>query len=118
MENEPYKIQHDYQQQAAEYLRQALECDEQSKNHELAISLYNKGIEELEQAINVNIDPNDNRAIELRTKMRRNLAMAHERVEILRKSMVSCKDVLCPMLVFLFICPPDSRASIILPAKR
>ncbi|CAF1154515.1 unnamed protein product [Rotaria sordida] len=85
MENEPYKIQHDYQQQAAEYLRQALECDEQSKNHELAISLYKKGIEELEQAINVNIDPNDNRAIELRTKMRRNLAMAHERVEILQK---------------------------------
>jgi len=30
MEDEPYKIQHDYYQRAAEYLRQALECDEQS----------------------------------------------------------------------------------------
>jgi hypothetical protein len=30
MEHEPYKIQHDYHQRAAEYLRQALERDEQS----------------------------------------------------------------------------------------
>ncbi len=30
MEHEPYKIQHDYYQRAAEYLRQALECDERS----------------------------------------------------------------------------------------
>ena len=30
MEGEPYKIQNDHHQKAAEYLRQALECDEQS----------------------------------------------------------------------------------------
>ncbi|CAF2920030.1 unnamed protein product [Rotaria sp. Silwood2] len=85
MENDSYQSQHDYQQQAAEHLRQALEYDEQSKNPELAISLYKKGIENLETAINLNIDSNDNRAIELRTKMRRNLAMARERVEVLGK---------------------------------
>ncbi|CAF1000656.1 unnamed protein product [Rotaria sp. Silwood1] len=85
MENEPYQSQRNYQQQAAEYLSQALEYDEQSENHELAIALYKKGIEELEKAINLNIDPNDQRALELRTKMRKNLAMARERVEILQK---------------------------------
>ncbi|CAF1139584.1 unnamed protein product [Rotaria sp. Silwood1] len=85
MENEPYQSQRNYQQQAAEYLSQALEYDEQSENHELAIALYKKGIEELEKAINLNIDPNDQRALDLRTKMRKNLAMARERVEILQK---------------------------------
>jgi hypothetical protein len=30
MESEPYRIQQDYQQRAAEHLRQALECDEKS----------------------------------------------------------------------------------------
>jgi len=30
MEGEPYRIQHDHHQRAAGYLRQALECDEQS----------------------------------------------------------------------------------------
>lgn len=30
MEGEPYKIQHDYHQRAAGYIRQALEYDEQS----------------------------------------------------------------------------------------
>ncbi|UJR08660.1 hypothetical protein I4U23_012919 [Adineta vaga] len=86
MEGEPYRIQNDHHQKAAEYLRQALECDEQSKNHELAISLYRQGIAELEKALNISVDPNDNRAVELHAKMRRNLSMARERVDILQKS--------------------------------
>ncbi|CAF5201225.1 unnamed protein product, partial [Rotaria magnacalcarata] len=56
------------------------------ENPQLTISLYQKGIDELEKAINLNVDPNDNRAVELRTKMRRNLAMARERVQVLQKS--------------------------------
>ncbi|CAF5161430.1 unnamed protein product, partial [Rotaria magnacalcarata] len=82
MESEPNRVQHDYQH-AVECLRQALESDETSKNPQLTISLYQKGIDELEKAINLNVDPNDNRAVELRTKMRRNLAMARERVQVL-----------------------------------
>ncbi|CAM4743094.1 unnamed protein product [Rotaria magnacalcarata] len=85
MESEPNRVQHDYQH-AVECLRQALESDETSKNPQLTISLYQKGIDELEKAINLNVDPNDNRAVELRTKMRRNLAMARERVQVLQKS--------------------------------
>ncbi len=76
MEGEPYRIQHDHHQRAAVYLRQALECDEQSSilfkknsfsihflnytidNPELAISLYKQGIQELERAVNLTVDPN------------------------------------------------------------
>ncbi|CAM4952360.1 unnamed protein product [Rotaria socialis] len=85
MESEPNRTQHDYQH-AVECLRQALESDEKSKNPQVTISLYQKGIDELEKAINLNVDPNDNRAVELCAKMRRNLAMARERVQVLQKS--------------------------------
>ncbi|CAF4714079.1 unnamed protein product [Rotaria socialis] len=85
MEREPNRTQHDYQH-AVECLRQALESDEKSKNPQVTISLYQKGIDELEKAINLNVDPNDNRAVELCAKMRRNLAMARERVQVLQKS--------------------------------
>ncbi|CAF0949618.1 unnamed protein product, partial [Adineta ricciae] len=83
MESEPYKIQNDHHQKAAEYLRQALECDEQSNNHELAISLYKQGIQELEKALSLPVDSTNTRAVELHGKMRRNLTMARERIDVL-----------------------------------
>lgn len=69
----------------------------------MAILLYKQGIREFEKAVKLNIDPNgslfipsllvhvyappiDNRATELHAKMRRNLAMARERVNVLRRS--------------------------------
>lgn len=73
----------------------------------MAISLYKQGIQELERGVNLSVDPNgkkktlkwissyliiwiiDNRAVELHAKMRRNLNMARERVEALRKFMIS-----------------------------
>ncbi len=74
MEGESYTIQQGYYQRAAGYIRQALEYDEQSSrllllllfifliykidNPELAISLYRQGIQELEKALNQNVDPN------------------------------------------------------------
>ena len=77
MDGEPYKIQHDHYQRAAGYIRDALEHDEKSSrlfflcsliflNHnidnlESAISLYRQGIQELEQALNVNVDTNGKR---------------------------------------------------------
>ncbi|CAF0819776.1 unnamed protein product [Adineta ricciae] len=85
MESEPYKIQNDHHQKAAEYLRQALECDEQSNNHELAISLYKQGIQELEKALSLPVDSTNTRAVELHGKMRRNLTMARERIDVLNK---------------------------------
>lgn len=64
--------------------------------------MYKQGIQELEQALNINIDPNgennsiiifcfwfisitclDTRAVDLHAKTRRNLAMARERVDVL-----------------------------------
>ncbi|CAF0779614.1 unnamed protein product [Rotaria sp. Silwood1] len=81
---QPYKIQNDYHQRAAGFLRQALEFDEQSHNKEMAILLYKQGIRELEKAVNLNVDPKDNRAVELHAKMRKNLAMARERVHALQ----------------------------------
>lgn len=78
MEGEPSKLQKDYHSRAVELIRQALECDEKSRrcfperererewnadgflvadNNEMAILLYKKGIQELEKAINLNIDP-------------------------------------------------------------
>lgn len=69
----------------------------------MAILLYKQGVRELEKAVNLNIDPNgnwrhylsfsfysflwsiDNRAVELHGKMRKNLAMARERVHVLRR---------------------------------
>ncbi|CAF3935309.1 unnamed protein product [Rotaria sp. Silwood2] len=87
MEGEqPYKIQNDYHQRAAGFLRQALEFDEQSNNNEMAILLYKQGIRELEKAVNLNVDSKDTRAVELHAKMRKNLAMARERVHILQNS--------------------------------
>jgi len=68
MESEPIKLQKEYHQRAAGFLHQALEFDEQSNNNEMAILLYKQGIRELEKAVKLNIDPNDNRAMELRTK--------------------------------------------------
>jgi hypothetical protein len=76
MDGEAYKIQHDHYQRAAGFIREALEHDEKSSrlffdlvlflnhnidNPELAISLYRQGIQELEKAINVNVDPNGKR---------------------------------------------------------
>ncbi len=75
----------------------------QIDNHELAISLYKRGIQELETAMNITVDPNgkkifffflfiqitDNRAVDLHTKMRRHLHLARERVEALRKLTIS-----------------------------
>jgi len=75
MDGERFKLQNDYHQRAAGFLRQALEFDEQSsilflKNHfflhflflldnnEMAILLYKQGIRELEKAVKLNIDPN------------------------------------------------------------
>ncbi|CAF0844408.1 unnamed protein product [Adineta steineri] len=84
MEGEPVKLQNEYYQRATGLLRQALECDEQSNNNETAILLYKQGIRELEKALNVNIDPNNSRAVELHTKMRKNLTMARERVNVLQ----------------------------------
>ncbi|CAF0767171.1 unnamed protein product [Rotaria sordida] len=81
---QPYKIQNDYHQRAVGFLRQALEFDEQSNNKEMAILLYKQGIRELEKAVNLNVDPKDNRAVDLHTKMRKNLAMARERVHVLQ----------------------------------
>lgn len=78
MEGEPSRIQQDQHQRAADSLRKALECDEQTSififeffffcllfilyynidNHELAISLYKQSIPELEKAVNSPVDPN------------------------------------------------------------
>ncbi len=71
-------------------------------NRDLAISLYKQGIQELEKAVTLPVDPNgknkienvffvsfiwiiDNHAVELHTKMRKHLSMARERVDALRK---------------------------------
>ncbi|UJR37537.1 hypothetical protein I4U23_030239 [Adineta vaga] len=87
MEGEPFKIQNEYHQRATGFIRQALECDETSNNNETAILLYKKGIRELEKAVNLNIDPNNSRAVELHAKMRKNLTMARERVNVLQDSL-------------------------------
>ncbi|CAF2099282.1 unnamed protein product [Rotaria magnacalcarata] len=82
--DQPFKIQNDYHKRATGFLHQALEFDEQSNNNEMAIRFYKQGIRELEKAVNLKIDPQDNRAMELRGKMRKNLDMARERLHVLK----------------------------------
>ncbi|CAF3082575.1 unnamed protein product [Rotaria socialis] len=82
--DQPFKIQNDYHKRATGFLHQALEFDEQSNNNEMAILLYKQGIRELEKAVNLKIDPQDNRAMELRGKMRKNLDMSRERLHVLQ----------------------------------
>ncbi|CAF4688204.1 unnamed protein product, partial [Rotaria magnacalcarata] len=82
--DQPFKIQNDYHKRATGFLHQALEFDEQSNNNEMAIRFYKQGIRELEKAVNLKIDPQDNRAMELRGKMRKNLDMARERLHVLQ----------------------------------
>ncbi|CAF2171856.1 unnamed protein product [Rotaria magnacalcarata] len=87
--DQPFKIQNDYHKRATGFLHQALEFDEQSNNNEMAIRFYKQGIRELEKAVNLKIDPQDNRAMELRGKMRKNLDMARERLHVLRRLTLS-----------------------------
>ncbi|CAF1669895.1 unnamed protein product, partial [Didymodactylos carnosus] len=61
--------------------------DEKSENHELAILLYKQGIKELEKAGSLIIDSKDERAIDLKNKMNKNLEMARERVEKLQTTL-------------------------------
>ncbi|CAF1119216.1 unnamed protein product [Adineta ricciae] len=84
MEGEAYELQKEYHQRATGYIKQALECDESSNNTETAILLYKKGIRELEKAVNIYIDPSNSRAAELNAKMRKNLTMARDRVNVLQ----------------------------------
>ena len=73
-------------------------------NVEMAILLYKQGIQELDKAVHLHVDPNgntsfvsddrrkahlnhlDSRTVELHEKMRRNLTMARDRVKFLRMS--------------------------------
>ena len=77
MEGESYTAQHEHYQQAAGFIRQALEYDEQSskinfiphsnlvysliEDPEMAMSLYRQGIQELEKSLNLPVDPNGNK---------------------------------------------------------
>ncbi|CAH1791435.1 unnamed protein product, partial [Owenia fusiformis] len=78
-----------HHRKAFEYISKALKIDEQQEQKgykEQAIELYKKGIHELEKGIAVNVQGHGeawDRAQKLQEKMRTNLSMAKDRLEVL-----------------------------------
>ncbi|CAH1791434.1 unnamed protein product, partial [Owenia fusiformis] len=81
-----------HHRKAFEYISKALKIDEQQEQKgykEQAIELYKKGIHELEKGIAVNVQGHGeawDRAQKLQEKMRTNLSMAKDRLEVLEKA--------------------------------
>jgi len=81
-----------HHRKAFEYISKALKIDEEDKGRkEQAIDLYKKGIEELEKGISVELAGQGDvfeRARRLKDKMRTNLVMAKDRLDVLASSRV------------------------------
>ncbi|CAD5111173.1 DgyrCDS509 [Dimorphilus gyrociliatus] len=95
-------LQKHHHRKAFEYVSKALKLDEEDKGRkDLAVDLYKKGIEELEKGIAVDVSgPGDafERARRLQEKMRTNLIMAKDRLQVLEVLLKTTKEdtSLCP----------------------
>ncbi|XP_071504981.1 spastin-like [Diadema antillarum] len=82
--------QKQHHKRAFEYLTKALKIDEEEKGSKRqAIEYYRKGVDELEKGIAVDCDkpgPEWEKAKKIQDKMKKNLSMAKERLDILMKS--------------------------------
>lgn len=90
-QNDPSLVRQRYHHKKAfEHISEALKIDEsKSGNKKQAFELYRKGVKELEQGIGVDCSkdgPEWERARRLQEKMKNNMTMAKERIEILRST--------------------------------
>lgn len=90
-QNDPSLVRQRYHHKKAfEHISEALKIDEsKSGNKKQALELYRKGVKELEQGIGVDCSkdgPEWERARRLQEKMKNNMTMAKERIEILRST--------------------------------
>ncbi|KAJ8045032.1 Spastin [Holothuria leucospilota] len=88
-QNDPSLVRQRYHHKKAfEHISEALKIDEsKSGNKKQALELYRKGVKELEQGIGVDCSkdgPEWERARRLQEKMKNNMTMAKERIEILK----------------------------------